>query len=81
MTTESTFSIPPERMAYPDWRKQMMTIDSEIISGVPFTGLLKITRPLTSATTKKHNMNARMAAKTIKALVTQSLTRVSIEDS
>ena len=31
----------------------MMTIDIETISGVPFTGLLNSTRPITSAQTRK----------------------------
>ena len=38
---------------YPASRKQMMTIDIETISGVPFTGLLNSTRPMTSAHTRK----------------------------
>ena len=31
----------------------MMTIDIETISGVPLTGVLNTTRPITSATTRK----------------------------
>ena len=39
-----------------------MTIDIETISGVPFTGLLKRTRPTTSAQTRKPSRNVIVAA-------------------
>jgi hypothetical protein len=40
----------------------MITIDIETISGVPLTGLLNTTRPMTSATTRKLRQNVSTAA-------------------
>jgi hypothetical protein len=48
-------------------------MDKDTISVVPLTGLLKTTRPMTSATTKKQSKKARMAATTRSILVICSL--------
>ena len=52
-TRMSACSMLPLCTEYPASRKQMMTIDIDTISGVPFTGLLNSTRPTTSAQTQE----------------------------
>ena len=53
-------------------------MDMETISGVPFTGWLKTTRPTTSATTRKLNRNASKAEKASRELDTNPLILLSI---
>ena len=54
-----------------------MTIENETISGVPFTGLLNTTRPITSAQTRKHSRNASTAAIVSSARAIHSFRRSS----
>ncbi len=57
----------------------MMTIDIETISGVPFTGELKIARPKMSAQTRKPSRKMMIAAAASSSRTTRAL-RSSITD-
>src|ERR1039457_293866 len=56
----------------PAMRKQMMTIDIDTISGVPLTGELNTTRPITSAQTRKPSRKMITAAHTSRARTVQA---------
>jgi len=56
-------------------KKQTITMVKDTISGVPFTGRLNATRPITSAQTRKQRRNASVAAVTSSACASRSLIR------
>ena len=72
--------MPPLRMAYGACMKQMITIAVETSSGVPLTGLLNTTLPMTSATTRNDSTKPSDAAKTSSAFDVQLENLESMEN-